>query len=78
MAAAGSSGGSAAASGAAAAVKPVLDLQWVEARTKKATLKMEKLDTDLKNSKVCLNFINYCYFLEINMFPFYLTFEKYF
>uniref|UniRef100_A0A2P2I0R9 COP9 signalosome complex subunit 1-like n=1 Tax=Hirondellea gigas TaxID=1518452 RepID=A0A2P2I0R9_9CRUS len=37
---------------AAAAVMPVLDMQWIESKTKKATLKLEKLDTDLKNSKV--------------------------
>lgn len=34
------------------AVLPVPDLQWIEAKSKKATLKLEKLDTDLKNSKV--------------------------
>lgn len=31
---------------------PALDMQWVESRAKKAALKLEKLDTDLKNSKV--------------------------
>ncbi|RXG55120.1 COP9 signalosome complex subunit 1 [Armadillidium vulgare] len=31
---------------------PTLDLQWVESRSKKAALKLEKLDSDLKNSKV--------------------------
>ncbi|XP_076058794.1 COP9 signalosome subunit 1b isoform X2 [Oratosquilla oratoria] len=30
---------------------PVMDMQWVEIRAKKAALKLEKLDTDLKNSK---------------------------
>ena len=32
---------------------PSLDMQWVESRAKKAALKLEKLDSDLKNSKVC-------------------------
>ena len=31
---------------------PAIDMQWVESRAKKAALKLEKLDTDLKNSKV--------------------------
>ena len=35
-----------------AALAPGLNHHWIEARTKKATLKLEKLDTDLKNSKV--------------------------
>ncbi|KPI97409.1 COP9 signalosome complex subunit 1 [Papilio xuthus] len=30
---------------------PVLDTMWVEAKTKKAAIKLEKLDTDLKNYK---------------------------
>ncbi|MCL4126832.1 UNVERIFIED_CONTAM: hypothetical protein GTU68_033585, partial [Idotea baltica] len=35
-----------------AAGLPNLDMQWVETRSKKAALKLEKLDSDLKNSKV--------------------------
>ncbi|MPC22749.1 COP9 signalosome complex subunit 1 [Portunus trituberculatus] len=38
--------------GGVAANFPALDMQWVESRAKKAALKLEKLDTDLKNSKV--------------------------
>ncbi|KAG7155570.1 COP9 signalosome complex subunit 1-like [Homarus americanus] len=38
--------------GGVVATLPVLDMQWVESRAKKAALKLEKLDTDLKNSKV--------------------------
>ncbi|XP_026480669.1 COP9 signalosome complex subunit 1-like isoform X2 [Ctenocephalides felis] len=30
---------------------PILDIQWVETKGKKAALKLEKLDTDLKNYK---------------------------
>jgi COP9 signalosome complex subunit 1 len=30
---------------------PVLDTQWIEVTSKKAALKLEKLDTDLKNYK---------------------------
>lgn len=40
---------------------PTLDLQWVESRSKKAALKLEKLDSDLKNSKVTLFCYNYYY-----------------
>lgn len=40
--------------GVATANLPALDMQWVESRAKKAALKLEKLDTDLKNSKVRL------------------------
>ncbi len=38
--------------GGVAANLPAVDMQWVESRAKKAALKLEKLDTDLKNSKV--------------------------
>lgn len=38
--------------GGSVANLPALDMQWVESRAKKAALKLEKLDTDLKNSKV--------------------------
>lgn len=30
---------------------PALDTQWIETTSKKAALKLEKLDTDLKNYK---------------------------
>lgn len=30
---------------------PAFDLHWVESKSKKAALKLEKLDTDLKNYK---------------------------
>ena len=30
---------------------PALDTQWIESTTKKAALKLEKLDMDLKNYK---------------------------
>ena len=30
---------------------PALDTQWIETTAKKAALKLEKLDTDLKNYK---------------------------
>lgn len=30
---------------------PALDSQWIETTSKKAALKLEKLDTDLKNYK---------------------------
>ena len=30
---------------------PTLDTQWIETMSKKAALKLEKLDTDLKNYK---------------------------
>jgi len=30
---------------------PALDVQWIEATQKKAALKLEKLDMDLKNYK---------------------------
>jgi COP9 signalosome complex subunit 1 len=30
---------------------PSLDTQWIETTSKKAALKLEKLDTDLKNYK---------------------------
>ncbi|XP_013408510.1 COP9 signalosome complex subunit 1 [Lingula anatina] len=36
---------------ASAAQCPALDTQWIETTTKKAALKLEKLDTDLKNYK---------------------------
>ena len=47
VAAAGSSAG-----GNVAGVAPAPNMHWIEAKTKKATLKLEKLDTELKNSKV--------------------------
>jgi len=37
--------------GAAPADLPQLDQQWIEQKSKKATLKLEKLDADLKNYK---------------------------
>nr|CAD7266669.1 unnamed protein product [Timema shepardi] len=39
------------ASGGAQPDLPTLDLMWVESKSKKAALKLEKLDTDLKNYK---------------------------
>lgn len=42
-----------------AANLPAVDMQWVESRGKKAALKLEKLDTDLKNSKVKLFFVHF-------------------
>nr|CAD7441526.1 unnamed protein product [Timema bartmani] len=39
------------ASGGAQQDLPTLDLMWVESKSKKAALKLEKLDTDLKNYK---------------------------
>ena len=37
--------------GTAAVDLPQLDLQWIEQKSKKASLKLEKLDGDLKNYK---------------------------
>ena len=37
--------------GPALADLPQLDLQWIEQKSKKASLKLEKLDGDLKNYK---------------------------
>ena len=38
-------------SGAAPPDLPQVDLQWIEQKSKKAALKLEKLDADLKNYK---------------------------
>ena len=32
---------------------PQMDNKWIEAKTKAAAMKLEKLDADLKTSKVC-------------------------
>ncbi|XP_018012149.1 COP9 signalosome complex subunit 1 isoform X2 [Hyalella azteca] len=50
-------GGEAGASGGVSSARstqsiPGPDLQWIEAKTKKASMKLEKLDADLKSSKV--------------------------
>lgn len=71
--------------GAAGNNIPPLDTQWIETKSKKAALKMEKLDTDLKNYKSnsikesirlvqCkLNGIKYYYhtFIYVNLYYFF-------